>query len=295
MLKRTLVFSSPIQLSLRNAQLVASIKDVPNEQRTVPIEDIGMVIIENQMVSVTMPLLNALADVGVAVVLCDAKGMPHAMLQNMDGNNMQGTFLRNQIEIGEVMRKQLWKQIIETKIRNQSALLNKIHHSGDVLRPYYTNVKSGDSDNREGIAARVYFPALFGSDFIRDRTLSGINTLLNYGYAILRAATARAIISSGLTPALGLFHHNRANAFPLADDIMEVFRPFVDEIVYHLCEQGILELNKDAKFELLSVLSLDTYYTQVNRPLQIGLSITTASLAKCYSGELKRLSLPQLR
>ena len=295
MLKRTLVFSSPMQLSLRNAQLVASIKEAPNEQRTVPIEDIGMVMIENQMVSITMPLLNALVDGGVAVILCDARGMPHAMMQNMDGNNLQGACLRNQIAVGEVMRKQLWKQIIESKIKNQAALLDKVHGTGDVLKPYYTNVKSGDVDNREGIAARMYFAQLFGDEFVRDRNLPGINSLLNYGYSVLRAATARALVSSGLTPSLGIFHHNRSNAFPLADDLMEPFRPFVDEAAYGLCERGIMDVTKEAKFDLISVLSSDTYYVKVMRPLQIGLSITMSSLAKCFAGEQKQLSLPMLK
>ncbi|MCM1514886.1 MAG: type II CRISPR-associated endonuclease Cas1 [Paraprevotella sp.] len=295
MLKRTLVFTSPLKLSLRNAQLVVSTKEAPTEQRTVPIEDIGMVIIENQMITLTMPLMNALVDGGVGVVLCDAKGLPHAMVQNMDSNNLQGECLRNQITMGEVMKKQLWRQIVEAKIRNQSALLQKIHGRGDVLKPYYSNVKSGDADNREGIAARVYFSELFGEDFIRDRNIPGINAMLNYGYSVLRAATARALVSSGLTPSLGIFHHNRSNAFPLADDIMEPFRPFVDETVYHLCEQGIHEVDTDSKFELIATLSVDTHYEKVMRPLQVGLSITMASLAKCYAGEMKRLSLPMLK
>ena len=295
MLKRTLVFSSPLQLSLRNAQLVVSTKEAPTEQHTIPIEDIGLVMIENQQITITMPLMNALVDAGVAVVLCDAKEMPHAMVQNMDSNNLQGECLRNQIAMGEVVKKQLWKQIIEAKIKNQAALLDKIHGNGDVLKVHYSNVKSGDSENREGIAARVYFSKLFGDDFFRDRNSPGINALLNYGYTILRAATARALVSAGLTPSLGIFHHNRSNAFPLADDLMEAFRPFVDEAVYHLCEQGVLELNKDAKFELISVLSCDTHYTKVTRPLQIGLSITMASFAKCVSGEQKKLSLPTLK
>ena len=295
MLKRTLVFSSPFQLSLRNAQLVVSTKEAPTEQRSIPIEDIGMVMIENQMITLTMPVMNALVDAGVAVVLCDAKGMPHAMVQNMDSNNLQGECLRNQISMGEVMKKQLWKQIVESKIKNQAALLDKIHGNGDVLKVHYSNVKSGDSENREGIAARIYFSKIFGDDFIRDRNSPGINSLLNYGYTVLRSATARALVSAGLTPSLGIFHHNRGNAFPLADDLMEAFRPFVDEAVYHLCEQGILELNKDAKFELVSVLSCDTYYPKVTRPLQIGLSITMASFAKCLSGEQKKLSLPILK
>ncbi len=295
MLKRTLVFTTPLQLSLKNSQIVISFKEIPSETKTVPIEDVGMVIIENQMISVTLPLLNELVDAGVAVVLCDRKGLPHAMLQNMDGHNLQGEFLRNQVEVGEVLRKQLWKQIVEAKIRNQSALLEKIHKMGDLLKPHYMNVKSGDCDNREGIAARLYWGALFGDDFVRDREQPGINALLNYGYTILRAATARALVSAGLTPSLGIFHHNRSNAFPLADDLMEPYRPFVDEIVYHLCEEGKFELNKDTKGELLGILSCDTYFPKVTRPLQIGLSITMASLAKCYAGEQKTLSLPMLK
>lgn len=295
MLKRTLCFTTPLQLSLRNAQMVITIKGNPDEGQTVPIEDIGMVIIENQMVNITIPLMSALIDNGVAVILCDKKGMPHAMLQNLEGNSLQGEYLRNQISIGEVMRKQLWKQIIESKIRNQASLLDKLHGNGDILKPLYSNVKSGDSDNREGLAARLYWNALFGSDFVRDRNLGGINALLNYGYTVLRAATARALISAGLTPSLGLFHHNRSNAFPLADDMMEPFRPFVDETVYRLYDANKLQIDKDTKFELLSCLSCDTHYPKVKRPLQIGLSITMSSLAKCYANEQKKLSLPQLK
>ena len=294
MLKRTLVFSSPMHLSLRNAQLVVSTKEAPNEQRTVPIEDIGLVMIENQMVTVTMPLLNTLVDAGVAVILCDAKGMPHAMLQNMDGNNLQGECLRNQISMGEVTRKQLWKQIVEAKIRNQSALLQKIHGKGDILKPYYTNVKSGDSDNREGIAAKIYWNELFGDKFIRSREGIEPNNLLNYGYTLLRAAVARALMGSGLLPALGIFHRNRYNAFPLADDIMEPYRPYVDEIVYHMYTNGIDKLDKDAKSQLLNILFTDTVFNKVTRPLEVGLTMTTASLAKCYMGSAKKISYPLL-
>ena len=295
MLKRTLVFTNLFRLSLKNDQLVITTPEMPDEKRTIPIEDVGMVIIENQQISITIPLLNELVDAGVAVVLCDKKGLPHAMLQNMDGNNLQGEFLRNQIEVGEVLRKQLWKQIVEAKIKNQSALLEKLHGKGALLKPFYANVKSGDSDNREGIAARLYWTTIYGNDFARDRTAEGINALLNYGYTILRAATARALVSAGLTPSLGIFHHNRSNAFPLADDMMEPYRPFVDEVVYHLCEEGNLELTKDVKMELIGILTCDTYFPMVTRPLQIGLSMTMASLAKCYAGKQKSLSLPTLK
>lgn len=295
MLKRTLVFSNPMSLSLKNCQLVLAFKDDPVKKMTIPIEDIGVVIIENQQVSITIPLMNALIEGNVQVVVCNDRGMPSAMLQSFEGNNLQGENLRNQIDAGEVLKKQLWKQIVEAKIRNQAALLNKVGQEGSILKQYYQNVKSGDTDNREGIAARRYFSELFGESFIRDRTLYGINALLNYGYTILRAATARALVSSGLLPAIGIFHHNRSNAFPLADDIMEPYRPYVDEIVYDLTMQGKQELTKDVKAELIQVLYADTRFCKVTRPLSVGLSLTSSSLSKCYAKENTRLSLPILK
>ena len=295
MLKRTLVFSNPITLSLRNSQLVLAYKDDPNNKQTIPIEDIGVIIIDHQQVSITIPLMNALVEGNVQVVVCNDHGMPSAMLQSFEGNNLQGEILRNQIGVGEVLKKQMWKQIVEAKIKNQAALLNKVGRNGSILKPYYQNVKSGDTDNREGIAARIYFSELFGELFVRDRSLSGINLLLNYGYTILRAATARSLVSSGLLPAIGIFHHNRSNAFPLADDIMEPYRPYVDEIVYDLAMQGRLELTKNNKADLIKVLYADTQFVKVTRPLSVGLSLTSASLAKCFAKEQVKLSLPLMQ
>ena len=294
MLKRTLVFSNPVYLSLRNQQLVLAYKDDPEHTTTVPIEDIGVVVVEHQQVSITLPLLNALTENEVQVVFCNSKGMPSSMLLGFEGNNLQGETLRYQMACGEVLKKQLWKQIVESKIRNQSQLLDRVGQDGSCLRPYYSNVKSGDSDNREGIAARLYFQRLFGSDFIRDRSLPGVNALLNYGYTILRAAVSRAIVSSGLFPAIGIYHHNRSNAFPLADDIMEPYRPFVDEAVFDLLMQGNIELTKDTKAKLIMILYADTVFENVNSPLSVGLSMTTSSLVKCYAKETSKLSLPSL-
>ena len=294
MLKRTLVFSNPVRLSLRNRQLVLAYKDDSENTTTVPIEDIGVVVVENQQVSVTLPLLNALTENEVQVVFCNATGMPSSMLLGFEGNNLQGETLRNQMSCGEVLKKQLWKQIVESKIRNQSRLLDKVGQEGACLRPYYSNVKSGDADNREGSAARLYFQRLFGADFVRDRTLPGVNALLNYGYTILRAAVSRAIVSSGLFPAIGIFHHNRSNAFPLADDLMEPYRPFMDEAVYDLLMQGSMELTKDTKAKLIMVLYADTEFENVNRPLSVGLSMTTSSLVRCYAKDCLKLSLPSL-
>lgn len=295
MLKRSLVFMHPATLSLRNGQMVIIRKELPDDNLTVPIEDIGLVMINHAMVSLTIPLLNALTEQNVAVIFCNEKGMPASMLYNLQGNTTQGETLRNQLEAGEVLKKTLWKQIIEAKIKNQAALLNKMGKEGSILKPLYTNVKSGDSDNREGIAARLYWTALFGRDFIRDRNIPGINSLLNYGYSVLRAAVTRALVSSGLFPALGIFHHHRSNAFPLSDDLMEPFRPFVDEIVFELTTQGETELNTATKSRLIRVLYVDTYFSKVTRPLSVGLSMTMASLAKCYAKEQKKLIVPLLK
>lgn len=295
MLKRSLVFMHPATLSLRNGQMVIIRKELPDDKLTVPIEDIGLVMTNHAMVSLTIPLLNALTEQNVAVIFCNEKGMPASMLYNLQGNTTQGETLRNQLEAGEIFKKTLWKQIIEAKIKNQAALLNKMGKEGSILKPLYTNVKSGDSDNRESIAARLYWTTLFGRDFIRDRNIPGINSLLNYGYSVLRAAVTRALVSSGLFPALGIFHHHRSNAFPLSDDLMEPFRPFVDEIVFELTAQGEAELNTATKSRLIRVLYVDTYFSKVTRPLSVGLSMTMASLAKCYAKEQKKLVVPLLK
>ncbi len=251
-------------------------------------------MLENQQTSITLPLLNALAESEVQVIICNNKGMPSAMIQSMNSNNLQGETLRNQIACGEVLKKQLWKQVVEAKIKNQASLLNSVGEDGNILKPFYSNVRSGDVDNREGIAARIYFQHLFGDSFIRDRDEQGINALLNYGYSILRAATCRAIVSSGLLPAIGIYHHNRSNAYPLADDLMEPFRPFVDGAVYDLAIHSKTELTKEVKAELISVLYADTIYEKLKRPLSVGLSMTTASMVKCLSKELNSLNLPAL-
>ena len=262
--------------------------------KSIPIEDIGYVVLEHQQTAITLPLLNALSDNNVAVIFCGDNRMPNAMLMNLDSNKTQGESFRAQIEASEPLKKGIWKQVIETKIRNQAALLNKLGKDGDLLKPYYSNVKSGDTDNREGIAAKMYWRELFGEDFMRNREGAVPNNLLNYGYTLLRAAVARALMGSGLLPALGIFHRNRYNAFPLADDIMEPYRPYVDEIVYHMYINGITELDKDAKSQLLHILFADTVFSKVTRPLEVGLTMTTSSLAKCYMGTSKKIIYPLL-
>ena len=262
------------------------------EIRTAPLEDIGAVIIENQMVSVTVPALNALVDNNCAVVFCNARHMPSTMLMNLDSNSVQAETYRLQVDASAPLKKMLWKQVIEMKIRNQANLLKELGKDGDALKPYYSNVKSGDSDNREGIAARLYWDLLYEGGFQRSRDGSWPNAMLNYGYSILRAGMTRAILGSGLFPAFGLFHKNRYNALPLADDLMEPYRPYVDQIVYSLLQSGEKELTPQAKQSLLRVLFVDTSFKDITRPLEIALSMTTASLVKCLRKEQKVLSFP---
>lgn len=294
MIKQTLMFTTPVSLSLKDQQMVITFKD-NKDTVTRPIEDIGFVIIENPMVSITIPLLNELADNNVSVVFCDKKQMPKTMLMTLEGNTTQQESYKYQLEASAPTKKNVWKQLVESKIRNQSLLLNKIGKNGDVLKQYYMNVKSGDTDNREGAAAREYWSRIFDAGFKREREGHPPNNLLNYGYTILRAAVSRALIGSGLYPAFGVFHRNRYNAFPLADDVMEPYRPFVDEIVYYLyCEEGAMELDNQSKSKLLRLLFSDVKMGKVTRPLENALSLTTASLLKYYKGEIDKLSLPMM-
>lgn len=294
MLKRAVFFYNPAKLSMKNSQLTVEYKDGVTKSKSVPIEDLGYVIVANNQVSLTIPLINALADNNTSLIICGNNQMPHCMLQPLEANNVQAEVYRYQMEASLPLKKNLWKQVVEAKIKNQSKLLNKLGKDGDLLVPYYQNVKSGDSDNKEGAAARIYWKRLFGEDFLRARDGSDPNAILNYGYAILRAAVARSLMGSGLLPALGIFHKNRYNAFPLADDVMEPYRPFVDECVHTIVSSGKFELTTEVKSELVKVLFCDTYLPKMKRPLDVALSMTTASLARCYSGEIKTLVYPSI-
>lgn len=291
MIKRTLFLVNPSDCSLRNSQFIIVNCD-SGEEHSIPIEDVGYVIVENNRVSMSIPLMNALVKNNAIVAFCDDRHMPLSLLLSMDSNQVQAEVFRYQVEAGAPLKKNLWKQIIESKIQNQASLLSGLGLDGARLKPYWSNVKSGDSDNREGVASNLYWDMLFGKCFTRERNGDSPNSLLNYGYSILRAATCRAIIGSGLFPLLGLFHKNRYNAFPLADDLMEPYRPFVDDIVISCLRKGLLDLQVESKKCLLNVLTSDCIMGDVKRPLAVGLSMTTGSLVRCLRGETKQLTLP---
>ncbi len=292
MLKRSLFLTSPLRVSVRLGQLILTPIDGDTETASIPIEDLACLIIENQRVALTLPAINHLICQNVAVVICNSQGMPHVFMSPLDSNTLQGQRFRVQLDASLPFKKSLWQQIVTAKIRNQSELLNRTGKDGRELTPYWKNVKSDDSDNREGTAARYYWKQLFGRHFIRDRYGDPPNNMLNYGYSILRAATARAVVGSGMWPALGIHHRNRSNAFPLADDLMEPFRPFIDSIVVDLYNSGIFDLSTEVKSELIKVLYADTAINGKNHPLTVALELICTSALKVMAGEAKKLNVP---
>jgi CRISPR-associated protein Cas1 len=293
MLKRTLFISNPYHLSVKNNQMVVS-ANVGLPIKTVPIEDVGFVVLENHEISFTMKLVEQLTQNNVAVVFCDSKHMPSSMLLPLDANHIQNEIFRAQADASEPLKKNLWKQVIEAKIANQARLLDKLGKNSAKLKALTKAVKSGDSDNREGFAARLYWTEMFSSSFIRDRFGMPPNPFLNYGYILLRSAVARSLSGSGLLATFGIHHHNRYNAFCLADDMMEPYRPYVDEFVYRMHEKcpDQLEIETEHKAELLQLMTTDVRIGENRRPLMVALSQTTASLARCFSGEERKLVLP---
>lgn len=293
MLKRTLFISNPYHLSLKNKQLVVSEKTGMPVTRA-PVEDLGFIVLDHPQISFSMKLMEELSENNVAVVFCDSKHLPSSMLLPLDAHHIQNEIFRAQVDASEPLKKNLWKQTIETKIKNQARLLTKLGKNSGPLKAIAKSVKSGDSDNREGFAARLYWMELMGRNFIRDRYGEPPNSFLNYGYILLRSAVARALSGSGLLATLGIHHRNRYNAFCLADDVMEPYRPYVDEIVFRMNNTwpGTFMLEKEHKAELLQLMTADVKIGENRRPLMVALSQTTASLAKCFSGEMRKITYP---
>ncbi len=311
MIKKTLYLGNPAYLSLRNQQLVIKLPEVEKNpsfsedykkqtEITKPIEDIGVLVLDNKQITITNGLMEVLLGNNCAVITCDSKSMPIGLMLPLSGNTTQNERFRYQIESSLPLKKQLWQQTIQAKINNQASVLQSCREEEVAcMRVWAKDVRSGDSENMEGRAAAYYWKYLFGQHiygFTRDRDGIPPNNVLNYGYAILRAITARALVSSGLLPTLGIHHHNRYNAYCLADDIMEPYRPYVDEWVYHLIKAKGLppkDLTRDWKSELLSIPSLDVVISGKRSPLMVALSQTTSSLYKCFSGELRKIVYPE--
>lgn len=296
MIKRTLHFSNPAHLSTRNRQLVVELKDEERTTKTIPIEDLGIVILEHPQITFTSSLLEQMLDNKVAVITCNSKYMPSGMFLPFEGNSEQTERMRTQLDASVPLKKQLWQQTVKCKISNQAMVLLKLGENNQRLIHLRNDVLSGDTTNCEGQAASHYWGKIFGGNFIRSRDPATPNAQLNYGYAILRSVVARALTASGMLPSVGIFHRNKYNAFCLADDIMEPYRPFVDWAVLHL--PGINEttegLTKEQKVELLRLPQMDVQMGEITRPLFHAVSTTTASLYKCFSGDQRKIIYPEL-
>ena len=306
MIKRTLYFGNPAYLSLKMKQMVVRIPqkddgELPSEEdmvRTVPIEDLGVIILDNKQITITQGLIDALLENNCALITCDSRRMPVGLMLPLAGNTIQNERFRSQLDSSLPLRKQLWQQTIEAKIRNQAAVLKYVtgQEHKNMLK-WSDSVRSGDADNMEARAAVYYWKTIFPNDpcFIRDREDEGANALLNYGYAILRAVVARALVGAGLLPTLGIHHHNRYNAYCLADDSMEPYRPYDDKLVVEMLEDGAEDkLNATNKVKLLNIPVIEVKINEKRSPLMIAVSQTVSSLVKCFRGDCRKLIYPDL-
>lgn len=303
MLKRTLFFGNPAYLSTKNEQLVVTFPDKEQETRTVPIEDIAVVVMENQQITITNGLLEKLVNRGVAVINCNQQHLPIGMFLPLSGHSEQTERFRNQMNASLPLKKNLWQQTITAKILNQAALLKENGIPVQNMLHWAKSVTSGDTQNHEARAAAYYWQNLFDIPDLPDgkagfnRQQNGIppNNLLNYGYAILRGITARALVSSGMHPTFGIFHRNKYNAYCLADDIMEPYRPFVDLVVKDIVatEDNIEELTTEIKKQLLESLAMDVIIDGKRSPLMVAMSRTTNSLYECFSGVSRKILYPE--
>lgn len=295
MIKRTLYIGNPSYLKLQDNQVKVTDPENGKEKGSVPVEDVALLMLDHYQITISHQLIIALQLNNVAIISCDGRHLPCALMLPMSGHVEHSERLRHQINISEPLRKQLWKQTVEAKISQQMLLLKKLKKPHAPLNEYVNQVKSGDSSNMEGIAAQYYWKQLL-SNFSRERDGEYPNNLLNFGYAVLRSIVARALVSSGLNPTLGIFHRNKYNAYCLADDIMEPYRPYVDYLVYRWRNDypDQVELNREAKSYLLQVATHDVLIMQKLRPLMVAVSTTTASLYKCMTGELRVIRYPLL-
>jgi CRISP-associated protein Cas1 len=297
MIKRTLYFGNPAYLKTKDEQLVIEMNDT-GETKTVPIEDLGIIILDHQQITITQAVLAKLLANNTAIITCDNTHHPVGMQLSLDGHTLQSQKFKAQIEASVPLKKQLWQQTVSTKISNQAGLLQQERIENKYLTNLSVNVKSGDSTNSEARAAVYYWKNIFPDflQFRRERFGPPPNNLLNYGYAILRAVVARSLVCSGLLPTLGIHHRNQYNAYCLADDIMEPYRPFVDKVVCNIIRMNgnFLEMTPSMKKQLLEIPAMDVMIDGQKSPLMNAVQRTTASLAKCFEAGSKKILYPEL-
>lgn len=295
MIKRTLYLGNPAYLKTTNEQMVIEMQD-SGETKQTPIEDIGLLILDHQQITITQALIAKLLANNTALITCDSTHHPTGLMLNLDGNTLQSQKFQAQVEATVPLKKQLWQQTVTAKIENQAALLKTQSTEYRLLNTYAKDVKSGDSENHEAKAAAYYWKRIFPDflEFRRERYGPPPNNLLNYGYAILRAVVARSLVASGLLPTLGIFHKNQYNAYCLADDIMEPYRPFVDKTVCNIISMNgkFLDMTTPMKTQLLGIPAMDVFIDEQKSPLMNAVQRTTASLAKCFEGKTRKILYP---
>lgn len=295
MLRRTIeIGTSGTRLSVAHRQLVIERPEMP--KASTPIEDIGVLIVDDRRASYTQSVFIELLGAGATVMVTGHDHLPLGMMLPLDAHHVQTERHRAQVEIGEPARKQIWRALIAAKLSQQGCVLDHFIPCPNGLAAMGARVRSGDPDNLEAQGAQRYWPMLFGEDFRRDRDADGINAALNYGYAVVRAALARAVVASGLIPSLGVFHKNRSNPFCLVDDLFEPYRPYVDWRVKHLTIERTEPLSLDDRTVRAALLSLFNETIMIGDrklPLLLALEASSASLARALTGDSRKLVLPR--
>lgn len=297
MIKRTLYFGNPAYLRKKDMQLKVVDPEGNTEKASIPLEDIGVIVLDHPQITLTHAVMADLIERNTAIISCNQRHMPLGLMLPLDGNHVQNERFRKQIEASEPLLKNLWSQTVKAKVENQAALLKRFNLENKQLLALIPQIKSGDPDNIEGRAASVYWKLLFsGHAFNRSRFGTEPNSHLNYCYAILRAIIARALVSSGMLPTLGIFHRNKYNAFCLADDILEPYRPFCDELVYGIYIKGEIdseEVTREHKVKLLAIATCDVMMDGRKSPLMIAASRTTSTLFDCFEGTRRKIVYPE--
>lgn len=301
MLKKSILLENKASITVKNLQLVIKTE---SRESTIPLEDIGFLVVDHPEIYLSIPALNLLVENNTSIIICGINHLPNGLFLNLNSHHIQQEIFKNQIEATLPLKKQLWQQTIIEKIKNQGILLEKITGTKNAFDFLSSKVLSGDTSNMEGVAAAQYWKLFFTASenaksnilhFKRERYGEYPNNFLNYGYAILRAATARSLSGSGLLNTLGIHHKSKYNAFALADDIMEPFRPIVDEKVFELMQNyEEQELNTQLKSELLQILTRTVYFKEEKSPLMVALQKTASSLQQCYTGDRKKIKYPKL-
>lgn len=295
MLKRTILLENKTSVSIKNLQLVIK---TDFRESTIPVEDVGYLVVDHPQVFLSIPAMNLLIENNAAIIVCGNNHLPNGMFLNLNSHHIQQEIFRHQMEASLPLKKQLWQQTIIEKIKNQGLLLARITGEKNNLDFIASKVLSGDTSNMEGVAANLYWRTYFEHCNIqvkRERFGNFPNNFLNYGYAILRAAMARSLSGSGLLNTLGIHHRNKYNAYALADDLMEPYRPLIDEKVLGLITQSDeQELTTVTKAALLQILTQTVYFNEEKSPLMVGLQRSASSLQQCFTGEKKKINFPTL-